>query len=195
MTKPPNEYPTIRTDRLLLRGFEARDAQVVSELAGAREIAAVTKQIPHPYPREAAVTWIATHRTDFEKRTAYHFAVTLPETGTLVGAASIVQIHPEHLRGTLGYWLGKPYWGRGYGTEAARGVVDFGFTKLGLHRIYANHFAGNDKSGRIMQKLGMIFEGRLRSHIRKWGQPIDLIYYGILAEEFADPPAHGREHG
>lgn len=84
----------------------------------------------------------------------------------------------------LGYWIGKPYWGRGYCTEAARAIVRYGFDDLHLHRIHSSHFASNPASGRVMQKIGMTREGCLRQHIRKWGQWEDVVLYGILRSQW-----------
>ena len=89
--------------------------------------------------------------------------------------------------GELGYWIGKPYWGRGYCTEAAREMVRYGFEILGLHRIHSNHFGSSPASGRVMQKIGMIREGTRREHYKKWGEYEDRVEYGLLA-------GSGRRH-
>ena len=86
----------------------------------------------------------------------------------------------------LGYWIGVPYWGRGYATEAARAVMSHGFEDLGLNRIYAGYFARNNASGNIMRKLGMTHEGTLRQHHCKWGEFVDVVMYGILADEWEE---------
>jgi [ribosomal protein S5]-alanine N-acetyltransferase len=84
----------------------------------------------------------------------------------------------------LGYWIGKPYWGRGFCTEAARAVLRYAFTELGLNRVHAYHFHHNPASGRVLQKIGMTHEGLLRQHVKKWGQFIDNELYSILRSEF-----------
>ena len=78
--------------------------------------------------------------------------------------------------------LGRPFWGRGYATEAARAVIEYGFSVLNLHRIYAMHFSRNPASGRVMEKCGMVHEGRFREHVRKWGVFEDVDLRGILRE-------------
>ncbi len=67
-----------------------------------------------------------------------------------------------------------------YVTEAARAVINFGFEKLSLHRIQATHFGNNPASGRVMQKVGMLYEGCRRQHTLKWGEYRDIKLYGIL---------------
>jgi len=78
-------------------------------------------------------------------------------------------IEADHRRAELGYWIGVPYWGKGYATEAARSVVNYGFSTLELHRIFASHVPANPASGRVLTKIGMRHEGRLLGHILKWG--------------------------
>ena len=80
--------------------------------------------------------------------------------------------------------MGKPYWGKGYCTEAAREIVRYGFDELGLNRIFGEYMAGNSASGRVMEKIGMEYEGRLRQHMMKWGEPQDMMVYSILKSEY-----------
>ncbi|MGC9359020.1 MAG: GNAT family N-acetyltransferase [Anaerolineae bacterium] len=174
--------PTLTTSRLLLRPFRRSDADAVWRLAGAREIAQYTLHIPHPYERQMAVTWIASHADRFAGGEGVTLAVTLCDDATLVGAMGL-SVDAENGTGELGYWIGIPYWGRGYAPEAARALLAYGFGELDLHRIYACHLAPNVASGRVMQKLGMVCEGTLREHVVKWGKRYDLVMYGLLRSE------------
>jgi [ribosomal protein S5]-alanine N-acetyltransferase len=138
-----------------------------------------------------AGAWIQTHAPRYEAGELANFALLEQETEQLVGAMGLV-IHAEYARAELGYWVGVPFWNRGYATEAARRVVRFDFEALELNRIYATHLVGNPASGRVMQKLGMQYEGRLRQHARKWGSFEDLDFYGIVAEEWRRQSAGGK---
>jgi RimJ/RimL family protein N-acetyltransferase len=171
----------LRTKRLLLRAFRESDVGDMVRLAGAREVAATTARIPHPYREEHALQFL--HMQETDKNFGYVFAVTLLASGELIGA---VGLHPDplHPRAELGYWIGVPYWGNGYATEAAAAVVDFGFKTLQLHRIFAGYFKGNDASRRILEKLGMKHEGCAREHVEKWGKFVDEYKYGLLAQEW-----------
>jgi len=84
----------------------------------------------------------------------------------------------------LGFWIGKPYWNQGYCTEAARAVVKYGFEVLGLNRIFSRHFASNPASGRVLQKIGMRYEGTLREAYKKLDKYEDLVCYGLLIKEY-----------
>ena len=75
---------------------------------------------------------------------------------------------------------GKPFWNQGYCTEAARAVLAHAFEELGLHRVFAHCFSRNPSSGRVLEKIGMVHEGRLKEHILKWGKFESLDQYGIV---------------
>lgn len=173
--------PILGTARLILRPFRPGDAAEVRRLAGEREIAANTLTIPHPYPEGAAEEWIASHPPAHAAGKLAVFAITQRQDGLLVGAIGL-DIAPADRRAELGYWVGIPWWNRGYATEAGHAVLEFGFGPLGLHRIMARHFLRNPSSGRVLQKLGMQREGVLRHHVLKWGTFEDLAVYSVLAE-------------
>jgi len=175
--------PNIETERLILRPFTLADAPTVQRLAGDREIASTTLRMPHPYPDGAAETWIATHAVKFEQDVLATLAVTLRSTGELIGTVSL-EINRPHRRAELGYWLGKPWWNQGYTTEAARALIGYGFSTLDLNRIFAWHFVRNPSSGRVLQKLGMSYEGCERQSVLKWGKFEDLACYAILREDW-----------
>lgn len=185
----PNR-PSLQTPRLLLRPFAPEDAPAVTRLAGDREIASNTATVPHPYEQEMADAWIAGQEEAFDEGRSVIFAVVERASNELVGTVALV-IGAGQERAELGYWVGRPYWGKGYCTEAAREVVRFAFEELGMHRVYAHHFTRNAASGRVMQKLGMRHEGHLRGHVLKWGVHEDIEVYGILAAEWEAPAPIG----
>ena len=176
--------PTLNTKRLVLRPFRLADAPELERLAGAPEIAATTLQIPHPYPEGLAQLWIEGQPERFESREGVVFAVVLRRDAALVGCVGLT-CDPENSNAELGYWIGVPYWNRGYATEAARMVVAFGFAYFGLHRIKSSYFGSNPASGRVMEKIGMRYEGRRREQLFKEGRGFeDVVEYGILSGDF-----------
>lgn len=110
------------------------------------------------------------------------FAIRLP-AGDLIGAISLGINLPNQMA-ELGYWIGMPFWNKGFCTDAARRVLQFGFDELGLNKIYARHLGGNTGSARVMQKIGMTKEGMLRQHVMKYGVLNDIVEYGILKSEY-----------
>jgi len=175
-------FPTLRTDRLLLRQFERSDATDVQRLAGVKEVAAGTF-LPHPYTDGTAEQWITSQQQDFEAGVLVNFAIVLLKSEVLMGSIGLA-IAAEHQHARLGYWLGVPYWNQGYATEAVNTVLVYGFNQLQLHRIYAPHFLNNPASGRVLQKVGMTYEGRMREHYVRFGRYVDLELYGMLAQDF-----------
>lgn len=176
------KLPTLTTERLTLSIPRPSDAARISDLAGDRAVALNTESIPHPYTEEEARTWIEAVREEISDGEAAVFAVRLRDEEELVG---VVGLHPEpeHERAMLGYWVGRPYWHNGYATEAARETIRWGFEALGIGRVYARCFGRNRASRRVLEKLGMRREGRLRRHFKKWDETVDVCVYGILRSE------------
>jgi [ribosomal protein S5]-alanine N-acetyltransferase len=185
-SETPAELPTFLTPRLRLRPFRASDAPDVQRLAGEREIAANTMLIPHPYEDGVAETWIETHGSRFAAGTSLTLAIELRESNILVGAIGL-EFQESDRNAELGYWIGRPFWNRGFCTEAARAMLSYGFRERDLYRIHAKHYRRNFSSGRVMEKIGMRREGLLRGHILKWGRFEDVEVWGILESEFRDP--------
>ncbi len=183
MTAGPATQPTLVGRRIDLRPFSLDDAPAVQALAGAREIASTTLTVPHPYEDGLAEGWIGTHAPAYAAGTLATFAVVDRAARHLIGAGGLM-IEPEHERAELGYWIGVPFWNHGYATEAGEMLLRFGFEELKLNRIHAQHFVRNPASGRVLKKLGMQYEGRLRKHVRKWEEFEDLEEYGILRDEW-----------
>jgi len=176
-------YPQLKTERLILRGFRMSDADRLSLLAGAFEIADTTLRIPHPYEKHLAEKWISEHPQRYKEKRSVHLAITLIENNVLIGSISLMHINHKHLHAELGYWIGKKYWNRGYATEAGLAVIQYGFEALGLNRIHAHCFSRNQASARVLQKMRMTHEGTLRQHIRKWDKFEDIDMFAILKSE------------
>ena len=117
-------------------------------------------------------------------RIKFQFAVTLKSTGQLIGNCGVRRDSPDAYEGDMGYELDPTQWGKGYATEAARAVMRFGFTELKLHRISAYCVAENTGSARVLEKLGMQQEGRLRQHQYFKGRWWDTLLYAILDDEW-----------
>jgi [ribosomal protein S5]-alanine N-acetyltransferase len=175
-------FTPLLTDRLTLRPYEFSDIPALMPLIGAREVAATTLRIPHPYAESHAREFIAATQQDLSSSNELRLGIVVSEDGALCGGVGL-RIEPDHRRAELGYWIGVPYWGNGYATEAASAMVKYGFETLGLHRIFASYVTHNPASGRILRKIGMRHEGCHRAHILKWGEFLDLEMYGMLASD------------
>lgn len=179
--------PTLGTDRLQLRPFQLSDAPSVQRLASDHAVAKGTLVLPHPYPDGEAERWIAALHEGTATGTLLTLAIVLREPTVLIGSIG-VELAPAHYHGRMSYWLGREYWNHGYGTEAVRAILAYGFHHLRLHRIYAPHFRTNPASGRLLQKVGMVYEGRLREQYRRDDEWIDVELYSLLDREFSPSP-------
>jgi RimJ/RimL family protein N-acetyltransferase len=159
------------------------DEETVFRICSDREIAAMTRNIPHPYPRQRAAEWIAQHPGLWQSGKACIFAVEEKSSSQLVAAVGL-EIDEENQRAELGFWVEKTNWRRGICTEAAAATLRFGFESLALHKIQACCLTINPASGRVLQKIGLRHEGLLRGHLRKWGEFYDIEVYGLLRSEF-----------
>ena len=128
--------PTLETPRLILRPFTFEDVPSVTRYAGAREISMMTLNIPHPYDEQMAREWIEKNLDAFEQGKAAVFAIVSRDAQDEDGKYAIggIGLHTsaEHSRAEIGYWLGVPFWNRGYVTEATQAIVDYGFETLNL---------------------------------------------------------------
>jgi RimJ/RimL family protein N-acetyltransferase len=178
--------PTLETARLRLRPYCEADIAELLPLIGTREVAATTLRIPHPYTEQDAKAFLVLAQEPGK----IWLAISLRSDGRQIGGIGL-RLDEQHRHAELGYWLGVPYWGKGYATEAAREMLRYGFEDLHLHRIYASHFKHNLASGRILVKLGMRYEGCQREHVCKWDEFLDSELYGVLRREWEqDPEVH-----
>jgi ribosomal-protein-alanine N-acetyltransferase len=170
----------LRTERLHLRKYRETDIPAMVALLGAPEVAATTLRIPHPYTEVDARDYLSRQATNASSN---WFAMFVAKTGELCGGVGL-SVEEQHRRAELGYWIGVPYWGRGYATEAAREMLRYGFENLNLNRIFAGVFNGNESSMGVLKKIGMTYEGTSRQHFLKWGKFLDDVQYAILSSEW-----------
>lgn len=175
----------LETGRLLLRPFTIADAPRVQDLAGESRVAESTTRIPHPYPDGVAEAWIASHPHDWRKQRALTFALELQATGELIGAISL-RLFAQGPRAELGFWLGIPFWGQGYATEAARELVRYGVEELKLQGVQARHLTGNAAAGRVLEKLGMRYEGVTLQGASRGGVLLDVVDYFLPAASLGE---------
>lgn len=171
----------LETPRLILRPPRLDDAPDIQTYASEWELAKTTLNIPHPYPENAALEWMQM-LIEAPESDNYYFTVCLKDS-TLVGAFNVGVI-PRHHHAEIGYWIGRPFWGQGYASEAARRAVVFCFEELNLNRVFANYFTTNPASRRVMEKAGMIHEGTLKQHYFRWDNYIDVGICGITREDW-----------
>jgi len=138
---------------------------------------------PHPYTLENARAFLARATT---QDPVTYFAIATPEEA--IGGIGITLNQDVHrLTAEMGYWLGEPFWDKGIMTETVECFTDFAFERFGLVRIYAEPYASNRASCRLLEKAGFELEGRLRSSVIKEGRIGDQFLYAKVR-----PPKSGE---
>ena len=174
------EATELRTQRLLLRPFRAEDADDVLAYAADEQWSHFLWHIPQPYARENAEGMVAgAIKTNWD--TYPIFAVVFQ--GHVIGRIS-ADIDGHTQVAELGWGIARAHWGQGIAREAVSALIDFLFQSYGLARVFARADAGNERSWRLMERLGMQREGFLRSHrVGRTGRS-DEIFYGLLRKEW-----------
>jgi RimJ/RimL family protein N-acetyltransferase len=139
----------LETERLLLRYPQAGDISMFVPLIGDFDVSKNLSRVPYPYTEEDGQAFITNITKAIAAGTGHVFAILL-KPDVYIGACGL---NPER-DWELGYWIGKPYWGRGYATEAGRRLVAYGFEELGADALTASWFHDNPNSGRVLEKLG-----------------------------------------
>ena len=154
----------LHTQRLLLRPPQSNDAPIIADLAHNPKIAYMTATIPYPYPRSAAEEWIQRVNQLRPQGTLLVYLICKRDDQKPMGAISLREFTNGDLN--LAYWLGEPYWGHGFCTEAGRLVLDMAFNQLKVPKVVAKHLAINDPSKRVILRLGFQKVGTEISEIR-----------------------------
>ena len=136
----------IKTKRLRLRQLTPADTERIAELGGDWDIASMTSRMPYPYTVDSAKQWID-HLDADEK------VFGIEHAGELIGVTGY-HGDPSANSAEVGYWIGKPYWGYGFATEAASAVIDYIFRNKIAATITCGHFDDNPASARVIEKLG-----------------------------------------
>lgn len=160
----------------VVRDVRLQDAPSMAAYGDNPRVAANLRDgFPHPYRLEDAESFLDLMMQQ-EPRTVFAIATESEAIG-VIGLTLGEDVH--RFTAELGYWLGEPFWGRGIMTDAVRVVVEHGFSELGLLRIYAEPYAGNVGSARVLEKAGFELEGRMRANVFKDGRILDQLLYSV----------------
>jgi RimJ/RimL family protein N-acetyltransferase len=148
------DCPVLATERLVMRAPRDSDLEQLVTLADNRHVAEMLARMPHPYGKAEGRTFLA---MAVSRRAGIVYALTLKDTGTFVGCAGLNTTD----RGLeLGYWIGEPYWKRGYATEAAHALVDLAFQRTSIQVLHASARVINPASRRVIHKCGFQYAGQ-----------------------------------
>lgn len=176
--------PVLRTERLLLRKAEERDVDNLFESASDPQVARYTSWEPHTSPdvsRAVIGRWLQRYHSG----QVAPWAVEVAADGKFIGTCGFLSWSIPHARAEIGFAISRKYWNQGLTTEAVREVLRFGFTAMRLNRIEATCEPANTASARVLDKVGMTYEGTLREHVFDKGTFHDLQMYALLKREWS----------
>ena len=174
----------ITTDRLVLRTYKTTDGDAVWPVLSHPKLYATTLGLPRPYPREKVDQWFNFIEKQWDEDSGYEFGIFLNQSGEYVGNCGLLGINRRSEIGGISYNCDPAKWGNGYTTEAAYALCSFGFDVLKLNRIDGGCMSINPASRRVMEKVGFIYEGTRKQHIKKDGLFYDEDILGLLREDF-----------
>jgi ribosomal-protein-alanine N-acetyltransferase len=173
----------ITTDRLILRDFVADDWQDVLAYQRDPRYLRYYAWTDRTEPEVRDFVQMFLDHQAGQPRRKFQLAITL-DGGRLIGNCGIRRKPENEWEADIGYELAPEHWGHGYATEAARAMVDFGFRELKLHRVSSWCIADNVASARVLEKVGLRLEGRLRENESFKGRWWDTLLYGLLEDEW-----------
>ena len=151
------DCPVLLTERLVLRPPHEDDIPEMVQLAGNRKVVEMLERMPHPYGEDDARGFI---RAVAEGRAGTAYVITLADSGAFVGGAGLNAREVGTRALDLGYWIGEPYWGKGYATEAAHAMIDLAFRATEVERLHASCRVLNGASRRVIHKCGFQYVGQ-----------------------------------
>jgi len=171
------------TDQIHLSEIQPSDQAAVLEHLQEKEIYDRTLRIPYPYTEADFQAWLQiVEKTSEQQGQRVHWAIR-NEVDFLIGGCGFdsFQVGKSH-RAEIGYWLAKPFWGRGIMTAVVRRACEFAFAEFGLVKIVAHVFADNAASAKVLEKCGFQQEGYLRKHYLKDGKYLDARPFALVKE-------------
>lgn len=178
--------PHLFTPRLVLKPLHKAQAETLRLLASEPLIAENTATVPVPYTLDVAHAFIEAQEENYRSGASLALGTHLRETGELIGVTSI-RFAPRHHSGLLGGWTAAGQRERGYAAESACGLMHFCFTALALYRIGGQCFSRNKASARVMEKIGLAYEGRLQGAFLKNGVYEDMSLFGVVRSDWRNP--------
>lgn len=180
----------IRTPRLLLRPPRRGDVPALVPLVGDWRVARPTR-IPHPYTAKDGLEFVRATARRRRQGVGAALLVVSRRNSRIVGGTGLHDIDRKDGNFELGYWVDPREWGKGIAAEAGYAVCREAFRTLRLHRAYANVFVFNPWSCRVLRRLGFRLEGRSREHHRDGRRWVDVLRFGLLADELREPRGPG----
>ena len=180
----------LETERLILRDIEAGDEASIIEGLNNLNVTQFMLGVPFPYGEEHAKGLVKSSLAaqSVDPREDYNFRILIKPGTDISGGVRLSRVNREKGMATLGYWMAESHWGKGYASEAARKMLDFGFNDIGLKNIQAHVTADNVGSNKMLEKLGFELESVLKRHrkLASTGKVHDEHVYRLLKDRYVE---------
>ncbi|HMQ67904.1 MAG TPA: GNAT family N-acetyltransferase [Ignavibacteria bacterium] len=174
-----DQFPVLKTERLLLREITYNDAEDIFQIRKSEEVMKYFGHYPYKEIPEA-YEMIEQVKNGFKNREGIRWGISFHDSDKLIGTGGVWRILKEHLRGEIGYELSEEHWKQGIMFEALSAVTDFAFDKMNLHSIEANLDPENTGSVKLLEKLGFIKEGHIKDSYLFDGKFTDTGIYSLI---------------
>ena len=184
--------PQLETRRLILRRMKKTDYRDMYDYASREDVTRYLTWYPHPNLMYT-LRYLSYIATRYRAGEFYDWAVIWKENRKMIGTCGFTAFHYEHNSAEIGYVLHPDYWGKGVAAEAVRAILEVGFLTLNLHRMEARFMEGNDRSRRVMEKVGMTFEGMQRDAMYIKENYITVGTCALLADDYIAETRKNKE--
>lgn len=178
-----NNLPVLETQRLLLRSLNLNDVEDIFEYAADVKVSQYATWSVHKSIEESKY-FIESVIEQYQNHQLADWGIVCKASGKVIGTCGFTNWIATARRAEIGYAISSKYWGQGYMPEAVRSLFSFGFGMMKLNRIEARCVIANTASARVMEKVGMQFEGILRQHLFAKGSFYDVKLYAILKQDW-----------
>jgi ribosomal-protein-alanine N-acetyltransferase len=178
-----SRLPTLDTPRLVLRRMVMADSGDIFDYSSDPEVSRHVLWEPHRSLQDSRA-YLRFIQRQYRGNEPSSWGIVWRESGHVIGTIGFMWWNRENRSAEIGYSLHRAFWGKGIMTEALAAAVSFGFERMSLHRIEAQHTLGNPASGRVMEKCGMAKEGILRGRLYNRGAFWDVALYAILEDDW-----------
>ena len=178
-----NDFPTLTSNRLILRKMLVSDIQSLIENVNNPKISNQIINIPYPYSEEDAIFRLNFIYQAFKSKERYIFAINEKNNNEVIGEIGI-HLDISNNKAEVGYWIAENHWNKGYASEALELILKFGFEQLKLNKIIATHYIDNVSSEKVLIKNGMIKEGQLSEHYKINDKYLTVNQYRLTQTEY-----------
>lgn len=173
----------LETSRLTIRPLTVSDTNNIQKALNDKKVSEQLSYTPHPYTIEMAEIWMKNVNFGMDKNNCCYWAIYTKDTNEFVGTSGL-SLFSDQDNAELHYWIAADFWNKGYATESSKRVITYLFEELNSYRLQITHREHNIASQKVILKCGFTLEGKLRGSLKRFGKYENVMYYGLLRDEY-----------